>query len=876
MRVIRWNNSAHLFMFLFFCLQLVSMPMTGRSVEISTGSLPEGMEMVPYSAQLEAVNGVQPYSWSVPSGFLETEGPNSFEIGESWSWYWIDCDDCVWQQELQFDFPFYGEMKDEIWIGSNGTLSFDWGFSPYSVRFGEFLDAKMIAPLWDDLWLDEIGIESGSDFITIVYWGSYLGSSGIVTFSITLFSDGRIQFKYGEGNLQGGFIGISAGNGEDYHVSGRSQSGAMNYAPDLLFSPVGLMPHGLSLSEDGVLSGTPMKSGTYKASFIVSDSVGETDLKELEITIAPNPNTRPVIDGIDPDFEGVDLEEKGTQTFSVTAHDPEGAPLSYRWTLSSYDFEDEPVGDGTASYTFNPDWGDRGDYTLTCYVSDDLWTDVASVSWDIWVIWSQPSTLSGQVFGAGGVPLANALVVLRDQLGWTYRTRTNSEGAYLFDYVSAGYYTIKVGAEFFADIWYGGPDEAEIVEIPGDSAIEGFNFTLAYGQSPALVNVTSDPPGAEIYLDHHSTGKATPAVIDVGEVGNYDWLGYLLAPHVISLKPEGGVPRPSSLSVPAKEAETVAVHFDLTSNASGSVSVQTTPTGADVFVDYADASLGLTPIVVGNLAPGSHTILLNKDGFLQPRPIFAWVEEDQTTEVAIPLEQAPGESEIIVEVDSSPQEIPIFVNYIPTTEVTSAVIGLMDPASHSGLGWHSASHTVLLREEGAPPLAPRYVPEKEDPEGESEGEPVEEEDLVPLMYILLNTDPAASRDSNGDGIPDWLWLHYGYDPQNPPNVNEIADASGMTYGDKLQAGLIPGDPDSKFQVREPVIGGDPETGREITFTFDTVPGRRYVLQGLDDTTTGGWASYSGIITATGFQTEITVPVPDDTGSGFFRLIVLAP
>ena len=109
----------------------------------------------------------------------------------------------------------------------------------------------------------------------------------------------------------------------------------------------------------------------------------------------------------------------------------------------------------------------------------------------------------------------------------------------------------------------------------------------------------------------------------------------------------------------------------------GAVSVVTTPEGAEVYVGYADAPEGVTPIVAGNLSPGSHTI--------------------------------------------------------------------------------------LLRREGMPPMAPRYVPETAD--------------MIHGMLVHLRVDPSSAADSNGDGIPDWLWEQHGYDPANPPNANAIADAS---------------------------------------------------------------------------------------------------
>jgi len=483
------------------------------------------------------------------------------------------------------------------------------------------------------------------------------------------------------------------------------------------------------------------------------------------------------------------------------------------------------------------------------------------------------ASIGGIVLGANS-PLPGArLKAFNAEYETTRQAVADDQGRYDLPVLLPGSYTLKVEAEGFADEWWDGKkhqsDAASFAVGLGDELTR--NFNLSAGQSPALVEVTSDPAGADIYLDYHPTGDVTPAVINVGEVADRDWAGYRLASHVIVVK-KIGLPRPPPQVVTAAEAETVVMHFDLASGAVGAISVVTMPEGAEVYVDYADAMDGVTPITVGNLAPGSHTILLRKSGYLQPRPITAWVHEDETTEVEVPLEPDTAMSQTMAQVQSVPPGIQVYVNYLPSGQVTDAVVGLMDPASHTGSGWvgashvirlwHSASHTILLRRDGAPPPAPRYVPEIAD--------------MMHGMLIHLSVDPAGARDSTGDGIPDWLWEQHGYDPLDPPDVNAIADASGMTFGDKLRAGLVPGDPRSRLEMGDMEIAGTPETGLAITFVFDTVPGRRYVVQAREKLMDGGWINISGIVTATASQTVFTAQIPPEMANQFYRLIVLAP
>ena len=234
---------------------------------------------------------------------------------------------------------------------------------------------------------------------------------------------------------------------------------------------------------------------------------------------------------------------------------------------------------------------------------------------------------AGRVSSPSGA-IDGAVVTLRGASGWIYcRTTTDANGSYAIGEVIPGHYRIKVEASGFADQWYAGAEHAGGAldcAIMGTSPVAMPDFLLVPGQSPALVEVTSDPPGAAIYLDFHPTGEVTPAVIDVGEIGTFDSAGTLLASHVITLK-RHGAPQPVPRTITPVEAETIVEHFDLTDETSGAVLVETTPAGAEVFVDYADAPVGVTPVLVENLAPGFHTVLLRKEGYLRPRPVTARV-----------------------------------------------------------------------------------------------------------------------------------------------------------------------------------------------------------------------------------------------------------
>ncbi len=116
------------------------------------------------------------------------------------------------------------------------------------------------------------------------------------------------------------------------------------------------LPDGMSLSEDGVLSGTPITPGTYDVTISLTDSRGKTAQTTTTITVLP-----PV--GIDstqlPDgIAGQDY------TASLTAS---GGTQPYHWTAeglpSGLNLSDDGVITGTV--------GAAGEVTVTVTVTDD-------------------------------------------------------------------------------------------------------------------------------------------------------------------------------------------------------------------------------------------------------------------------------------------------------------------------------------------------------------------------------------------------------------------------------------------------------------------------------------------------------------------------
>jgi len=159
-----------------------------------SGGLREGNDAFGHYWSTSAEVGGPTYTWydiETPGNLLEWSGdPDDSSLGPI---------------SIGFEFPFYNEIYEEMFLGSNGTISFESTFSPWfnSVLPDQMSPPALIAAWWDDLNNDEgpngsIYYWTNENDQCIITWKDFpkWGTSRLYTFQVILHKIGMIVFQY--------------------------------------------------------------------------------------------------------------------------------------------------------------------------------------------------------------------------------------------------------------------------------------------------------------------------------------------------------------------------------------------------------------------------------------------------------------------------------------------------------------------------------------------------------------------------------------------------------------------------------------------------------------------------------------------------------
>ncbi|MBD3331723.1 hypothetical protein GF356_02640, partial [candidate division GN15 bacterium] len=193
----------------------------------------EGAKPEPFFAPSEKGSGgpdAYGYRWTDSD---EPAGPtyNWIDISGVGTAVTLGDDDDAGPFPIGFTFPFYENLYDQIYIGSNGLVGFEDGVTSYSNQAvpDNSTPNNIIAMWWDDQDPEHNGniwyyYDADQDRFIITYseirnYASPTGT-GSLTYQLVLYPDGKILLQYqhmdpGTDNLEGATIGIEDAMGTD-------------------------------------------------------------------------------------------------------------------------------------------------------------------------------------------------------------------------------------------------------------------------------------------------------------------------------------------------------------------------------------------------------------------------------------------------------------------------------------------------------------------------------------------------------------------------------------------------------------------------------------------------------------------------------------
>ncbi|HEY0170093.1 MAG TPA: Ig-like domain-containing protein, partial [Pyrinomonadaceae bacterium] len=125
--------------------------------------------------------------------------------------------------DLPFAFKFYGQSYTQVFLGTNGYVTFGGGDSNYSANVGSFnAQLPRVAALFDD-WLPQQVPTNGVYVNTqlpgraVFTWRvvPQYGTGLTATFQAVLFANGRVQLGYNAVQTRGGLVGVTPGGAPD-------------------------------------------------------------------------------------------------------------------------------------------------------------------------------------------------------------------------------------------------------------------------------------------------------------------------------------------------------------------------------------------------------------------------------------------------------------------------------------------------------------------------------------------------------------------------------------------------------------------------------------------------------------------------------------
>jgi hypothetical protein len=131
--------------------------------------------------------------------------------------------------------------------------------------------------------------------------------------------------------------------------------------------------------------------------------------------------------------------------------------------------------------------------------------------------------------------------------------------------------------------------------------------------------------------------------------------------------PTGG-PRPTPRPIPAP-----------TPMPTGSISITTTPSGAEVYLDNSDSSKGITPITLEDVTVGHHKVKVIKEGYRSETRSNIYLGAGITKELDITLEPITGS----IFVSSTPSGASVYLDDVDMNKITPCMLSEVVVGQHT-------------------------------------------------------------------------------------------------------------------------------------------------------------------------------------------------
>lgn len=225
------------------------------------------------------------------------------------------------------------------------------------------------------------------------------------------------------------------------------------------------------------------------------------------------------------------------------------------------------------------------------------------------------------------------------------------------------------GYDTYTQTYNGNPQDGQTITITA---------TLTPSATTGQIQVQSYPSGATAYLDR-GVSQTTPAYFTNVPVGSHEISVYLSGYQTYFT------------SVTVNKGQTAVVNAQLSPVIStGTLSINSIPNGAAAYVD--GIYQGITPTRVGNLAAGSHTVILSLAGY-QDYITTASIQAGSVTTITATLAKDPSPVYGTVSITSDPSGASVYADgvYVGQTSLNRPLVSTQVQPGY---------HTLLLSKSG--------------------------------------------------------------------------------------------------------------------------------------------------------------------------------